>query len=185
MRSLHLPFPEFSPVSTSEVQALHDMAMGGIKRCVMGRGVRLRTDRVMRKHLYVVYNDSGGRVGDDAVDSYLGVRVVKQAPREWRMSISFLDNNLELSMASSNRRELNTFIWNDTQAFGVRRVCEAIGKVRQAYWVETDIGRVFVAHSGETARQETRTGLTVNDCDSIASRMREVAADLELGTAAA
>lgn len=171
MRSLHIPRAEFSPLPVDEVRGLHNLAMGLSRQIAEARGSRLRSDRLLRKHRYAFFVDSGGRVGDDSTDQYLGVRVVKQAPREWWMSISFLDNKLQAAYADSNSRELNSFLWNDEQAYGLRRTREAIGKLLLSQRQEAGGQSLLVGGSTDGVRRETLQGLTVPECENIAERM--------------
>ena len=173
MRTPHLPFAEFAPLPVSEVRALHNLAMGISRHIAEARGSTIWSDRVMRKHRYVFFADQGSWVGDDTADQYLGVRVVKRAPREWRMAISFLGNNMETAYADSNIRELNSFIWNDEQAFGLRRTREAIGRTLISKQIEVDGYTPFVGGVDVGTHRESFEGLTLAACDHIANRMLE------------
>lgn len=173
MRTPHLPFAEFAPLPVEEVRALHNLAMGLSRHIAEARGSTLWSDRLLRKHRYVFFADKGSWVGDDTTDQYLGVRVVKRAPREWRMAISFLDTNMETAYADSNVRELNSFIWNDEQAFGMRRTREAIGRMLMSRQLGIGEHFPFVGGVDVGTHREKLEGLTVAACDGIANRMLE------------
>ncbi|HET7320657.1 MAG TPA: hypothetical protein VFI84_03700 [Candidatus Saccharimonadales bacterium] len=171
MRSLHLPREEYGPLPVAEVRSLHNLAMGITRSIAQEHGSTWWVDSIMRKHRFVFFCDSGGRVGDEEKDQYLGVRVIKQAPRQWRMSISFLDNLLLEAYADSNVRELNSFIWNDQQAYGMRRVREAMGKMLVSEGIQIGEKTGFIGGTNVGTYRESRTGLTSTDCDDIANRM--------------
>lgn len=151
-------------VPLEPVEALRNFTMSTMRSAAR----RVRRIPEKRKHQFVIFDDSGGEVGSDLIDSYLGVSIARPEYRQHTMKISFLEMLLSESERYSNHRELYLFDWVDGEQVFARKKTKAIkGDIRDTI-IKDDGSIVDIV---VPTVLETFTVLTETDCHELKNRM--------------
>ncbi len=121
-----------------------------------------------RAHRFVLFDDSGGEVGSDLTDTYLGISVARSGYRQHTMRISFLEMLLSEANRYSNYREVYMFDWLEGErVFARKKTIENAGKI---ITTNTSASGQMI-DVVEPSTTETLEPIEVGDCIDLCERM--------------
>lgn len=160
------PGSELLPIQP--VSVVRSVAMAEVRK--HARRVKVSLDP--KAHRFVLFDNSGGEVGSDLTDTYLGISVARTGYRQHTMRISFLEMLLSEANRYSNYREVYMFDWRDGErVFGRKRTIE--NKTTIIDTKVTEDGAVVDVV--DPKKIETVEVIDPNDCELLCERMMEVA----------
>ena len=165
---LPLTGQEFIPVR--EVLSLQSLAMG-----VLSEQARRKIFR-QKMTGYVLFENSGGAIGSNTVDTYMGVVARRPAVNYWQFTVSFLSMMNNEALRYSNTRELYRFNWNrQGHCVGTKILTDNYNPVVSSRY-DTEKGIVDTVDSNIESWWRP---LDVQDCDELAERMLQTAAQID------
>jgi hypothetical protein len=160
------PGSELLPIQP--VSVVRSVAMAEVRK--HARRVNVSSDP--KAHRFVLYDDSGGEVGSDLTDTFLGISIARSGYRQHTMRISFLEMLLSEANRYSNYREVYMFDWRDGErVFGRKRTIE-----NRTMIIETKVADDgAIIDVVDPQKIETVEVIDLNDCEALCERMIGVA----------
>lgn len=133
------------------------------------RTVNVSTDP--RAHRFVLYDDSGGEVGSDLTDVFLGVSIAREGYlRRHIMRVSFLEMLLSEATRYSNRRTLYMFDWQEGEpVFARKKTIETHGEIIETRQTEQGMVDIVVPSKFESLEL-----IGPSDCNQLCEQMVQV-----------
>ena len=126
-------------------------------------------------------NEYGEYEHEADVDTYLGVIVRKPHPRQWRLTVSFLQYMLTEADRLTNTRDIYRFEWRrgEEEALGTRRVIRSVGEVSAADMI-IEPERLSFDRTVRRGHSIERSIVTSDDCQQLRAKIAQHA-DFFLG----
>lgn len=161
----------------SEAESIRDIAMTVVRPIARKEVIDINGEGKKARR-FVLFANSGGTIGSNAVDEFLSVSVTKDIKRNWNLKISFLEYILSEEGRYSNFREvydlqcnsklgciaLKKDIVNDVPILSSRSILET----RQ------------IVDTVQPNRYVSIEPMNTNDCDTVCNRMLDLSSRIKL-----